>query len=446
MKKTILSAFAALLLAVPAVQAQKVNKTALLSKIEKSNADIADEKKASKAATWMNRGKAFYDATVAPTKDIFGNMEASMITLAVGTPESQGEETIGSAAYEAWVYPYFTGYFINGKLVAWKETGKVVEDGVNKAFEAYSKAYELDPKTAPKVKEGLEQLINYCLQLGDVSYTTRDFTTAGKAFAQAYEIGMHPAVGKNDGQLLYNAGVSMTVDGAEHPESFKQGAEYLERALAAGYNDSEGNIYYYLFHCYYGQREENRDMLFKAKDVLLEGINKFPKNDQILQGLMQLYTSEEGVGDPADLITMFDNALAADPTNIDLWFGRGRTFYAMKDFDESIASFKKVAELKPDLFEGHYYLGLFYILKGDDANQKFNEKVYTNQAAYDAGLKEVNAIYLEALPVLEKALEVKPNDYDTVNNLKQLCFRLRDEEGVMAKYEKYNALLNQLNQ
>ena len=51
---------------------------------------------------------------------------------------------------------------------------------------------------------------------------------------------------------------------------------------------------------------------------------------------------------------------------------------------------------------------------------------------------------MEALPVLEKALELKPNDKDTVYNLKQLCFRLRDEEGVMAKYEKYNALHNQL--
>ena len=48
MKKTILTALAALLVAVPAVQAQKVNKEALLAKIEKSDADIANEKKAAK--------------------------------------------------------------------------------------------------------------------------------------------------------------------------------------------------------------------------------------------------------------------------------------------------------------------------------------------------------------------------------------------------------------
>ena len=433
MKKTILSAVAVLLLAVPALQAQKVNKSAILAKIEKSDAEIADAKKAEKAATWLNRGKAYYEATVAPTKDIFSNMEAMMMTLALGEPQSKGTETIGNATYETYVYPYFTAYFADGKLAAWKETQQVVKEGVAKAFESYSKAYELDPKSAPKVQAGITQLIDYCTQLGQVSYTARNFAKAGEAFAQAYDMSAHPAVNNADGQLLYNAGVSMTVAGAEQPEAYAKGAEYLKRALDAGYNDEEGNIYYYLFHCYYGQREANPDMLFKGKDALLEGVAKYPKNDLILQGLMQLYTSEKNVGDPADLVALIDNAIASDPTNTDLWFGRGRIFYALKNYDESIASFRKVTELKPDQFEGHFYLGLFYIFKGDDANQKFNEKTFTRQADYDAGLAEVNAIYMQALPILEKALQLKPNDFDTVYNLKQLCFRLRDEEGVMAK-------------
>ena len=74
MKKTILTALAALLVAVPAVKAQKVNKEALLAKIEKSDADIANEKKAAMAATWLARGKAFYVVAVEPTTSIFANM------------------------------------------------------------------------------------------------------------------------------------------------------------------------------------------------------------------------------------------------------------------------------------------------------------------------------------------------------------------------------------
>ena len=158
----------------------------------------------------------------------------------------------------------------------------------------------------------------------------------------------------------------------------------------------------------------------------------------ILAAVLSLI-SEEGVGDPADLVAMIDKSLAEQPDNVDLWFGRGRVFYALKNFDESIASFKKVTELKPDLYEGQYYLGVFYTLKGDALNKEFNARPYSSQAAYDADLKAVNEVYMEALPCFEKALALKPNDPDTLEFLKSLCFRLRDEPGMMPKYEQYNA-------
>ena len=178
----------------------------------------------------------------------------------------------------------------------------------------------------------------------------------------------------------------------------------------------------------------------KAKDALLTGIEKFPKNERILDGLMQLYTSEEGVGDPADLIALIDKAIQDNSSNVDLWFGRGRIFYALKDYDQSIDSFKKVVELKPDMFEGNYYLGVFYTIKGDALNKEMNEKQYSSQAAYDADLKGVNDIYMAAVPWFEKAHQLKTDDIDTLEFLKSLCFRLRDEPGIMEKYNTYNDL------
>ena len=68
-----------------------------------------------------------------------------------------------------------------------------------------------------------------------------------------------------------------------------------------------------------------------------------------------------------------------------------------------------------------------------------NEKQYTSQAAYDADLEAVNDIYRQALPAFEKALEINPNSVDTLESLKAICFRLRDDAGMMDKYNKYNA-------
>jgi len=440
MKKTILAAFAFLLAAAPAVQAQKVNRTAILQKIEKSDADIADAKKNGKASTWIARGKAFYEAAAAPTKDLFMNMDAMMLKLAVGEPQSKGTETLINDTYESWVYPYFVAYVKDGKVVTWKQTQWVLEDAPEKAIEAYAKAYELDPKSASKVKEGLQQVSDYCSQVGNTGLQTGELLASAEAFARSFEAQSVPAFGKADPILLYYAGYLYTMNGANDPASFVKGAEYLNRALALGYNDEEGNIYYYLFHCYYGQKEADRENVMKGKEALLTGIEKFPKNERILDGLMQLYTSEEGVGDPADLVNRIDGMLAENPENVDLWFGRGRTFYALKNYDESIASFHKVVELKPDLFEGNYYLGIFYTIKGDAANTEINAKQYSSQAAYDEDLKAVNAIYMQAVPWLEKAYAINPSHADTLEYLKQLCFRLRDEEGMMEKYQKYNQL------
>lgn len=440
MKTTILTVFAALLLAAPAVQAQKVNKTAILAKIEKSDSEVADAKKAAKSATWINRGKAFYEAALEPTKSLFVNMDAAMLKLAVGEPSSKGSETINDVKFTTWVYPYFTAYFKDDKLVTWKQTKHIVKDAVAKSIEAYNKAYEIDPKTQAKAKEGLKQIADLCSQAGNVGIDAAEYIDAANAYAQAYEAQSSPAYNEPNDALLYYAGYLHAVDGATNPKSFVKGAEYLNRALEKGYNDEDGSIYYYLFHCYYGQKAEKPEMVMKAKDTLLTGIEKFPKNERILEGLMQLYTAEEGVGDPADLIALIDKAIAENPTNIDLWFGRGRIFYALKNDDESIASFAKVVELRPDLFEGNYYLGLFYTIKADRMNGELNQKQYSSQAAYDADLKAVNEVYLAAVPWLEKAYELKPDNVDTLELLKQICFRLRDEEGIMEKFNKYDPL------
>lgn len=443
MKKTILTAFAALLMAVPAVQAQKVNQEALLAKIAKSDADIANAKKAAKGATWINRGKAFYEVAAEPTKNLFVSMDAAMLKLTVGEPDSTAQETLNGVEYTAWVYPWFTAYIKDNKVATWKQTRWVIEDAPRKAIEAYNKAYEMDPKSASKVKEGLKQISDFCSQVGNAGIDSGDYTGAADAYVTAYEAQSSPAYGDADPALLYYAGYLLTVDGSNNPESFVRGGKYLQQAIDQNYADEEGNIYYYLFHCYYGQKDADKENVMRAKQALLTGIEKFPKNERILDGLMQLYTSEEGVGDPADLVAMIDKAIAENPTNIDLWFGRGRIFYALKDYDKSIESFQKVVELNPQLFEGNYYLGVFYTIKGDALNKEMNEKQYSSQAAYDADLESVNQVYLAAVPWFEKAHEIKPEDVDTLEFLKSLCFRLRDEPGIMDKYNTYNALYKQ---
>ncbi len=439
MKKIISMVVVLAALVVPTVTAQKINDASFKAKLEKSDADIANPKKSAKAATWFNRGKICADAIVAPTKNIFSGLDAGMLPITIGASANEVKDGV-------YYFDWIDVHSKNGKVSAWKIKREIFPNGYELAKEAFAKAYELDPASAPKIKIALESLVNYYSELGSVSLDITEYKTAIDAYNKAVGLQLNPAIGKVDPRYYFFAGQLAAFLGAKEPQYFVDGEQYLNKALEAGYKDEQGNLYYFLFHCYYGQRAANKENLIKAKNALLEGIEKYPRNERIMEGLIQLYTSEEGVGDPADLVGRIDKMLAEKPDNADLWFARGQVFFKLKNFDECINSFLKINELKPNDYDTNFYLGYFYMAKGDEANRAFNARLdsINSQEEYQAGLKEVNNTYMKSLPWLEKALELKPESADCAEYLKVLCFRLRNEDGMMDKYNKYNAIYKKL--
>jgi len=445
MKKLLLVVSAAALLAIPAAKAQRVNKDALLQKLEKSDADILDAKKNAKASTWLNRGKVYFEAEAEPTKVLYVDLEPMLLEYNMGAPKEKKEGVeVAGKVYTEFDYPWVKVYLADGKVKTWRQTRFVKDGTLETAFEAYKKAYEIDPKSASRVKAGLDMIVNYCSQSGNISIDLGEYGKASDMYAMAFDVQSVPVYETANPEFLFYAGQLAAYNGANDTSWCRKGASYLETAIDKGYTDEAGDIYYYLFHCYYGQRAENPEMLMSAKKVLLEGIDKFPKNERILDGLISLYTTEQGVGDPSELIALIDEAIEREPNNPDRWFSRAQIYNKLQNYDECIASFQKMTELKPDDFTAYFYLGFFYIAKGDALNEQMREKNYLSNAEFDADLKAVNSVYMQAVPVFEKALTLKENDLDTVDYLKAVCFRLRDEEGMMSKYEHYNALWKQL--
>ncbi len=426
-------------LAVPAATAQKINDAAFKAKLEKSNLDIENPKKSSKSATWYNRAKICSDAITAPTKSLYSGLDMAMLAMSIGVTPN---EVNGDVHSFDWVDIHTK----DGKVKAWKVKKEVLPGAFEIAKEAFAKAYELDQAAAPKVKVALETLIKHYEELGSRSIDLADYKSAIDYFLKAATLQQNPAIGKEDARYYFFAGQLAAFLGAEEAQYFADGEKYLTKAKELGYSDEQGNLYYFLFHCYYGQRAANNDYLVKAKNALLEGIEKYPRNERIMEGLIQLYTSEEGIGNPADLVERIDKLLAEKPESADLWFARGQVFFKLKNFDECITSFLKINDLKPNDYDTNFYLGYFFMAKGDEVNRAFNARLdsISSQEEYQAGLKEVNATYMKSLPWLEKAMELKPESVDCAEYLKVLCFRLRNEEGIMDKYNKYNAIFKKL--
>lgn len=439
-------AAALLMFAAPAANAQKVNTDKELAKLEKADATLQDAKKNCKAATWNAHGKAYTDAYMLPTKDLLRNIPIHTLMNA-GAPIGQEQGEFAGTPVIVVKYEYVDVYVDQNMIIlGWKQL-KSVKDGLAEtAIESYKKALELDPKLGEKINTNATTLANALSQQGEMLNFNGLTAEAARNFELAFEALSIAPQGTLDAATLYNAAMLYTIDasgksGEEAVAAFAKSEAMCNKVLETGYKDETGNIYYYLFHSYYAQKEVDRDLyLAKAKEALLTGIKLFPKNTIILDGLMSFYTAEKGVGDPAELVDMIENSLADDPTNYDLWFGRGRVYNALKNYDECIKSFEKCVEIRPEEFDANYFTGYFIIEKANAALEVLNNNTNIGYEQYGEENAKINLIYAEAIPWLEKAHAINPTDAGTIELLNNLCFRLRDLDGMMDKYNKYHEL------
>ena len=450
MKRVLFLAVALLTFAATTANAQRVNTAAELKKLQKVEADIANPKKNVKAATWVTYANAYTNAFIVPTKELSRGVPEQVLMMNVGQPldafygEFAGQQAIVVS------YEYVDVYIINGMIQGWNQKKSVADNLAITAIEAYEKAYAMDRKQEAKIAAGAALLTNSLMEQGDALNAMGKVKEAAEAFELAYRAQSVVPSLNADANCLFNAGMlyaitASSTTGEEAQAAFKKGEEVLNKALSVGYSDEAGNIYYYLFHCYYGQKEADRELyLAKAKEALLTGIQLFPKNTTILDGLMQFYTAEEGVGDPAELVEMIENSLKEDSTNYDLWFGRGRVYNALKNYDECVASFKKCAELRPNDYEPNFYTGYFIIEKANAALEKLNSNTDMDYEQYGVENAKINHIFAEAIPWLEKAHEANPTEFAPIEFLNQLCYRVRDFDGMMDKFNKYHELYMQM--
>lgn len=442
-------AAALLMFAAPAANAQRVNTNSELKKLEKADATIADAKKNTKAATWNAHGKAYTDAYMLPTKELAQNIPMVTLQMNVGEPQEVFQDMFQDQPVLVARYEYVDVYIDQmGMILGWNQSKSIKEGLAERAIESYKKAYELDNKLGSKISANTVTLAQALAEQGRALNGVGRYAEAANNFELAFRALQIVPSTKLDPSLIYNAGyinVVMASSATEgQAEIFAKAERQLKEAIEAGYKD-EGMIYYYLFHCYNGQESVDAEKyLTLAKNTLLEGIKLYPKNATILDGLMWLYTAKENIGDPAELVAMVEGMLKEDPTNYDLWFGRGRVYNALKNYDECIASFKKCVELRPEDFDANYYTGVFIIEKANALNEALNNNynlTYEERAVED---EKVNKVYAEALPWLEKAHQLNPSNFGAVEYLKQLCFRLREMDGMMDKYNKYNELYKQM--
>ena len=434
MKKLIMLFVAALAVSSVATAQVRVDVAGNTRKVEASDADIQNSKKNTKAATWMNRGNVYYQAAIAPTAGIYKGLGETEANLLIGKPAETKVEEVNGQRYTVWVYDAYDLYLPegSGQVVFWKQKINIVNNGLETAYEAYKKAAELDSRQVAKVKPLILKVADAYKQEADVTFSAGDYKAASSAFAKAYEISTDPLVNEPDSMSAYNAGYVAILG-----EDFDQAIKYLTVAKNLGY-DQDGELYFLFYHAYNGKKD-----VANAEAILKEGIQKYPGNSKLIESMILHYTTTGQ--DASQMIPMVQEALAKDPDNFVFHFGLGMIYDKLGDFNNAAAEFKKSMDLNPEDFSSAFNLAITYVRHGEEMAKELNDIPLNEQARYDAKLGEINDLYKKALPYFQKAHELNPEDSSSVELMKNIYFRFRDDSPeMMQNYEKYNELLKTL--
>jgi len=331
----------------------------------------------------------------------------------------KAKEALDQALTNEATANWFNTYFAKGRLCQATFDSKdpkikaYYADPLTEAYTAYLKSMELDPKGNIKKKIITGSIFNNLAvslyNQGSAKFEAKDYTGALSSFQTQIKITESDIyVGAIDTGMYYNAGLA-SVNSAKYDEAIK----YFEKCAEMKYMGI--TPYFQMSEAYLSLGDTA-----KAETVLTGLSSKFPNDKNVTLQLIDLYIKSSKNEEAQKYIKV---AKEADPNNYSLFFAAGIIFLNENKYDEAIPELTKSVELKGDVYDTQYGLGAAYINKAADMFKKANEIMDVKK--YSEAIDEANAVYAKALPYMEKAYELKPDDVYTMRSLQELYYRLK---------------------
>lgn len=300
---------------------------------------------------------------------------------------------------------------------------------LQKAAESYKKALELDGPNGEygkQVPSRLQNLYGLAFNEGVKNYNDKDYDKAVASYRLASE--MNP---QDTTAVLYSAyALSAKQDYAGAKAAYNQllGMDaYKAKPAPVG-------VYTQLLQI---ARQEKNDA--EAQKVVQQGLAAYPTNKTFL--IEDLNLSMSG-GNSGAALEKISKAIAADPNNANLYAVRGSLYDAQKKNDLAQADYKKAIELDPNNFDSQFNMGIYNFNQAANLYTKASKMDLKTYQLKGKPLEVQGKKYFEAsVPYFEKALELQPNDANTISALQKVYFRL----GRNADSEKMAARLQALN-
>ena len=319
---------------------------------------------------------------------------------------------------KTWLYRGII-YYNDARLPIDLDTlGKINMESAMTSFESLKKAKEIDAKKRYEtdIDLYLQNLYNLFFSQGATSFNNKDYALAKSELKYAFSV--QQLKGTFDTTAAFYVGLVSFMD-----KDADNTIDYMKKCDEVSFKDPRIYIYW------------NRALKMKgdttaAIQVIQKARVKYPEELQILLEEAQIYLEK---GENEKLKTSLLQAVKKDSNNANLWFLLGKTYDDDGEKVKAEEYYTKAIEANPDFFEAYYNIGAIYNNKASELMKEANDLPLEESAKYDKLILEANGYLEKAVPWLEKALKIKPDDTYTLHALKEAYTKLK-------QYDKAKAL------
>jgi tetratricopeptide (TPR) repeat protein len=309
-------------------------------------------------------------------------------------------------------------------------TRKLVPNGLEVALKSASKSIDTDEKEA-YTADARGVLINASLQAYDQgarAYSAEKYEEAIKFFnivALAFPYDKDKTLSRNNVNeaniLLYSGYAANQLGKTE--EAMKYFQQLVDK------NAADPALFITMSRSNLAKGDTTA-----AIEIVGVGRKRFETDQDLIKEELYLYESQ---GKTDVLLQKLTEALEYDPGSELLLKVRAQIYESMREYDKAELDYKGVLEYDEYNFDANYAVGAMFFNAGVAYNNDANQLSFKETTKIDAFNKKADGEFKRALPYLEKALEVKPDDNSTMQALKQLYVRLSMTE----EYKEIKALI-----
>jgi len=417
-----------------------LNYSTVQKKVEKSNQEIQDAKKAAKDKTWFNRGELFQDVFMLGLEQINEGMNPGTVKLFYGEPKSVENVTVDGEEHVIHVYDHIKYVYVNDALQEWERIDPIHPNPLEEAIKAYKKVLELDVngKLDEKVKENLTELKNQLKRQGVNHYYHEQYGESLESFENVLDVNsMDLFAGEMDTLMVQYSGIISReiASKTDNKDLYRKAIDYYEQLAEVNYGGPNTYLQIKMDYMAIGDT-------MQALEVLKEAYEKFPDTINVIANIADTYIQKKMFDEG---IEFMEGVIENNPTIAESYYWMGRLLINKEEveyIDRAIEAYKKAAELDPSIYYVWYDMGYIYYLQGADFYERSNTEEHepTRQRLMELGKEK----YDEAIPVLERAFTLNEENqtvkYETLDLLQRIYYK----EQMMDDYNRVKTLKESL--